>query len=112
MCTHKTAGDIEMKEYIKKAVIFDLDGLLIDTEGISYSIYLDILRPYGQGFTLDVYLRDYSGKTLDDNISAIIRNFGLPLSVEEGKAQYAERERFYFKNGVALKPGRGRCWRG
>ena len=105
MCTHKTAGDIEMKKYIKKAVIFDLDGLLIDTEGISYSIYLDILRPYGQGFTLDVYLRDYSGKTLDDNISAIIRNFGLPLSVEEGKAQYAERERFYFKNGVALKPG-------
>ena len=94
-----------MKEYIKKAVIFDLDGLLIDTEGISYSIYLDILRPYGQGFTLDVYLRDYSGKTLDDNISAIIRNFGLPLSVKEGKAQYAERERFYFKNGVALKPG-------
>lgn len=105
MCTHKTAGDIEMKEYIKKAVIFDLDGLLIDTEGISYSIYLDILRPYGQGFTLDVYLRDYSGKTLGDNISAIIRNFGLPISVEEGKAQYAERERFYFKNGVALKPG-------
>lgn len=43
MCTHKTAGDIDMKEYIKKAVIFDLDGLLIDTEGISYSIYLDIL---------------------------------------------------------------------
>lgn len=94
-----------MREYIKKAVIFDLDGLLIDTEGISYSIYLDILRPYGQSFTLDTYLRDYSGKTLDDNISAIIRNFGLPISVDEGKAQYAERERFYFKNGVALKPG-------
>ena len=47
---------------MKKAVIFDLDGLLIDSEAISYQLYQDLLRPYGHSFTIDDYARNYSGK--------------------------------------------------
>lgn len=33
-----------------QTVIFDLDGLLIDSEIISYQLYQDLLRPYGYSF--------------------------------------------------------------
>ena len=35
-----------------QSVIFDLDGLLIDSEIVAYRIYCDILRPYGYDFSL------------------------------------------------------------
>ena len=44
-----------------KAVIFDLDGLLVDTEIISYQIYKELLNEYGYTFTKEEYARNYSG---------------------------------------------------
>lgn len=38
-----------------KAVIFDLDGLLADTEIISYRIYQDMLAKYNASFSIDYY---------------------------------------------------------
>lgn len=48
---------------MKKAVIFDLDGLLIDSEIISYQIYCHILGKYGHSLTIEEYARTLSGKT-------------------------------------------------
>lgn len=33
-----------------KGVIFDLDGLLINSEVISYQLYCDLLESYGYSF--------------------------------------------------------------
>ena len=35
------------------AVIFDLDGLLVDTETVSYRILQEILAGFGRDFTLE-----------------------------------------------------------
>ena len=35
-----------------KAVIFDFDGLLVDTEIVSYRIYKELLEPLGYVFTI------------------------------------------------------------
>lgn len=90
---------------MKNAVIFDLDGLLIDTEIISYQLYCDLTGKYGQSLSLEEYIHDYSGKTETSNMPALINKYRLPLSVEDGYAFVDEKEKEYFKKGVSLKRG-------
>ena len=54
-----------------KAVIFDLDGLLIDSEIISYKIYKEILQQFGHNL-IDIY--------------------SLPWTVEEGLNNFSKIE--------------------
>ena len=54
-----------------KAVIFDLDGVLIDSEIISYDVYQEILHQFGYELTREQYARSYSGKTESENVKAI-----------------------------------------
>jgi len=88
-----------------KTVIFDLDGLLINTEIISYQLYQDLLEPYGCSFDVEDYAQNYSGKTAVGNMEAIIERFGLPICVKEGLEFAARTEKEYFQKGVELKKG-------
>lgn len=88
-----------------KAVIFDMDGLLIDSEIISYKLYQDFLRPYGYEFSVDFYAQNYSGKTAVANMNAIIEKYNLPIDAKEGMAQIAVVEKKYIKEGIDLKFG-------
>lgn len=45
-------------------VIFDFDGLLVDTEIIAYEIYHQILDKHGFVFTKEEYTQYYSGKQI------------------------------------------------
>ena len=90
---------------MKKAVIFDLDGLLIDSEIISYKMYADLLQKHNLGFTLDTYARHYSGKNGVTNMQNLIFTYHLPISLEQGLAYVDALEKGYFAEGVPLKPG-------
>lgn len=90
---------------MKRTIIFDLDGLLIDSEVISYQLYQDLLGQYGYSFTIEDYAQNYSGKTALGNMAAIIKRFQLPISVQEGLDFVFSREEEYFIKGVALKSG-------
>ena len=68
---------------MKKAVIFDLDGLLIDSEIISYQIYCHILGKYGHSLTIEEYARTLSGKTAVVNMKNVIASYQLPFTLEE-----------------------------
>ena len=86
-------------------MIFDLDGLLIDSEKISYRLYRALLEIYGHRFTVEEYAQNYSGKTGVGNMTSLIEVFHLPITLEEGLSWVKEREREYMSGGVDLKVG-------
>ena len=86
-----------------QTVIFDLDGLLIDSEIISYQLYQDLLRPYGYSFSIEDYCQNYSGKTAIGNIKSLIQRYSLPISVDEGLSFVALKEKDYIQKGIPLK---------
>jgi len=86
-------------------VIFDLDGLLIDSEKVSYHLYRDLLQVYGHDFSVEEYAGNYSGKTGVGNMNTLIESFHLPIDAEEGRRWIKEREKEYLKDGVDLKDG-------
>ena len=63
-----------------QSVIFDLDGLLIDSEIVAYRIYCDILRPYGYDFSLAHYAEKYSGRPVLRNMTDVILEV-FPISI-------------------------------
>ncbi len=44
-----------------KALIFDFDGIIVDTEPIHYRAFQEILEPLGLGYTWDDYVSHYMG---------------------------------------------------
>lgn len=89
---------------MKRAVIFDLDGLLIDSEVVSHQLMDELLRQYGYSLTKAEYARIYSGKTGIGNMTHMIETYHLPLTVAEGMAWEAKREAELLTT-VRLKPG-------
>ncbi len=65
-----------------KAVVCDVDGVLVDTEGLQYQIWLKVLKPFGKDLQKSEYIRDFSGKTREEMASLLVKG-GLDISPEE-----------------------------
>ncbi len=88
-----------------KAVIFDLDGLLVDTEIVSLKIYQELLSEYSIDFSKQEYAAQYSGKTEITNITNLIQTYKLPWTIDEGLSKCLEAEERLLNQGVELKKG-------
>ena len=88
-----------------KAAIFDLDGLLVDTEVVSYRILREILAQFGHPFALEEYTRAFCGKPERDNAAHLVEAYGLPWTAAEALERIFQREEELHAQGVALKPG-------
>jgi beta-phosphoglucomutase len=60
-------------------VIFDFDGIIVDTEPLHYRAFQEILVPLGLGYTWDVYLRSYLGFDDRDAFREAFRSAGRSL---------------------------------
>ena len=88
-----------------KAVIFDLDGLLIDSEIVSYKIYKEILNQFGHSFSIEEYAQNFSGKTEVKNVTNLIDTYNLPWTVEVGLDNVLKVEDKFINEGIDLKTG-------
>lgn len=86
-----------IKTCMIKAVIFDLDGLLIDTERIFFDSMARVLRKRN----ITIELEDYVGKDLQNGASVLesIRSSGALLDL------YAVQREIYDVYGSALRDG-------
>lgn len=92
-------------EKMIKAVIFDLDGVVIDSEPIAYSILQELAGAYGHSIPLNDYTTKYLGRTVAMGMHTMIDSFGLPISPDDLFKKYVEKEKLKNEEGVPLKPG-------
>lgn len=61
------------------AVIFDCDGVLVDSEFIASQVSLRMLEPYGVTMTAQDYARLFAGKVEEDIIGVIKKEYNVAL---------------------------------
>lgn len=89
-----------------EGVIFDMDGLLFDTERVSYSFWKDILKKYGYIMDNEVYTSSLMGRTHKASNKKLIKKYGedfpiLKIRAERNKCMLE----FIQDNGVPVKSG-------
>ena len=88
-----------------EAVIFDLDGLLADTEIIFLKVYQELLKDFGIPFTEETYSREYSGHREEENVQRFLDTYDLPWNFDQTLAKVYELEAQILAKGVNFKKG-------
>ena len=86
-------------------VIFDLDGLLIDSERSFYEMDRKFLARFGKSFSLDEYIKYHCGKTVIDNMTSFIAKYDLPISIDEAIKSINTAIQAETEKGIPLKDG-------
>ena len=66
-----------------KAVVFDFDGIIVDSEPLHCKAFQKLLEPLGAGFTWDEYVEKYMGFDDRDAFREAFRVHGLALDDEQ-----------------------------
>ena len=66
-----------------KAVLFDHDGTLVDSESVHHLIWQGVLAHYDIDFTADEYEQQYSGIPTPANAINLVERYQLPLTSED-----------------------------
>src|SRR3954468_17767574 len=82
-------------------LIFDCDGVLVDSEVIAHQTLLDALAPLGLTMSLQESFVLFSGRSLKDTIAVIEGRLEHPLPA--GFLEYS-RERLFARFRAELKP--------
>lgn len=73
-----------------KALIFDMDGVFVDTEPLHYRSFVDVFEPLGVKITLD-YFYTFVGEPVSKNISDIEHDYQIELDIKEWSQRLERR---------------------
>ncbi len=91
-----------------KAIVFDFDGVLVDSEPLHYRAFLRLLEPMGMGFEYRDYLADYAGFDDRDLLRTVYHQHDKPLDDTELKTlidRKADAFEQIVSEGIAPLPG-------
>ena len=86
-----------------RGILFDLDGVLIDSERLYYRAYSAVLAEFGVSVTPQVYGREWISSGMGPEYA--VRTFGLPIPPEEVRARKNPIYSRLLRDEVALMPG-------
>jgi HAD superfamily hydrolase (TIGR01509 family) len=91
-----------------QAVIFDCDGILVDTEPLHYRAFQEVLVPLGLGHDFEVYLKRFVGFDDRDAFICAFREAGReldPMTLERLIEAKASALGDFIRRGVPSFPG-------
>jgi beta-phosphoglucomutase-like phosphatase (HAD superfamily) len=88
----------------RTAIVFDMDGLMVDTEPLSRQAWDEFLRPYGHSLD-DKIISRMVGFRADESTRILLEAFDVPLSVEEIMRRKAAIYDEIRTRGVPVMPG-------
>ena len=89
-------------------VCFDLDGTLVDTEGLQWQAYRRVLAEYGADLDLDTYRRHFIA--VAGGAEWACRRWTLPLDAPALRARKATVYHDLIAAGAPAMPGAIRSW--
>lgn len=89
---------------MSKLVIFDHDGLMVNSEDIAYTALSEIFTGYGHPFPWDYYTTSV-GLPVADAVKMFLRDLPIPLSAAELRDQRNQRMTALREREMRLMPG-------
>ncbi len=89
-----------------RAILFDHDGTLVDSEPIHFEMWADVLRPFGVSLSAQQYKVHYAGVPTRANAVDIVRRFGLDVAPDTlAEAKNAATDGFLARSAFPLMSG-------
>jgi beta-phosphoglucomutase len=91
-----------------EAVLFDFDGILVDSEPMHYRAFIEVLDPLGMGFPWKEYVETYMGFDDRDAFRLAFRAKGIELDDANLAKLVAAKSRAFqdgIRNGMTSYPG-------
>ena len=88
----------------RQAIIFDMDGLMVDSEPLAQQAWEQILQAHGYHMADDVY-RQMIGLRIDQSVKVLLANYPLSITAEDLIAQKAAIFHEIREQGVPAMPG-------
>lgn len=100
---------VEFAEMVQaEAVIFDFDGVIVDTEPLHYEAFQRLLEPLGMGFSWDQYVETYMGFDDRDAFLEAFRNDKASLSPADLQSLIDRKADLFqeiIRGGISAYPG-------
>jgi beta-phosphoglucomutase len=97
-----------------KAIVFDFDGVLADSEMLHLRVYRELLEPSGVTISMEQYFERYLGSDDEGVFAQVATDYGLLLGDEEIELLIAEKARRFealVSSGDVLYPAAAACVR-
>lgn len=85
------------------AIIFDLDGIIADTESVQVHAINLMLQPFGHNLTRLEWAQKYVGRPIEQDVRDLHARFQLPAPLDEVSAQRRKWYRELLEQGTELQ---------